>query len=38
VRIAVAIVQAPCVAFSPEGRHVVVGLENGMIAIARVTP
>jgi hypothetical protein len=23
---------------SPEGRHVVVGLANGMIAIARATP
>jgi WD40 repeat protein len=27
-----------CVAFSPEGRHVVVGLGNGVIAIARVAP
>jgi hypothetical protein len=27
-----------CAAFSPEGRHVVVGLGNGVIAIARVAP
>ena len=33
-----AIGEPQCVAFSPEGRHLVVALANGMIAIARVTP
>lgn len=27
-----------CVAFSPEGRHLIVGLDNGLIAIARTSP
>jgi WD40 repeat protein len=27
-----------CVAFTPEGRHLAVGLANGTVAILRVTP
>jgi WD40 repeat protein len=30
--------RAFCVAFSPEGRHMVVGMENGTVAILRVSP
>ncbi len=30
--------RAFCVAFSPEGRHLAVGMENGTVAILRVAP
>jgi WD40 repeat protein/serine/threonine protein kinase len=33
-----AVGEPQCVTFSPEGRHLLVGLADGLIAIARVTP